>query len=169
MLKISYKDENVVNEIAQELKKVINKDTIIVCVGTDRCIGDSFGPIMGSMLQNSTLGLTVYGTIENPVHALTIHQTMYEIAELYPDREVFGIDAAIGKSVECFSIKPNGIRPGAALGKTLPMVGSNSIKFIVAETAYEVQVNIRLNTVLNACDILFASIAQVLQEQSENI
>lgn len=169
MLKINYKEENAVSEITRVLKNVINKDTIIVCVGTDRCIGDSFGPIMGSMLQNSSLGLTVYGTVENPIHALTINQAMFEIAELFPDREVFGIDAAVGENVECFSIKPNGIRPGAALGKILPVVGSSSVKFIVAETAREAQVDIRLNTVLCACGVLFSSIARIIREQNENI
>ena len=42
------------------------------CMGTDRVIGDSLGPIVGSMLASN--GLNVYGTIEDPMHALTIRK-----------------------------------------------------------------------------------------------
>ena len=44
---------------------------VVVCVGSDLAIGDSLGPICGSMLKYKTQGLNVflYGTLSAPVTA----------------------------------------------------------------------------------------------------
>ena len=47
---------------------------IVVCIGSDLAIGDSLGPIVGSMLAYKTQGLSVflYGTLSSPVTAKDI-------------------------------------------------------------------------------------------------
>ena len=58
------------------LKKNLNKEElpVIVCIGSDLAIGDSLGPIVGSMLKFKTqgLGVFVYGTLSAPITAKEI-------------------------------------------------------------------------------------------------
>ena len=51
--KINYKKENVVQVLSSIIKDVIDENTVIVCIGTDRAIGDALGPLVGTMLKNS--------------------------------------------------------------------------------------------------------------------
>ena len=37
----------------------------IVCIGTDKCIADSLGPLVGTMLTKNNICIDVYGTLEN--------------------------------------------------------------------------------------------------------
>ena len=55
-------------------------DVVILCIGTDRSTGDSLGPIVGYKLLNRIIpdsrkltenGITVYGTLDSPVHAIS--------------------------------------------------------------------------------------------------
>ena len=36
------------------IKDVIDENTVIVCIGTDRAIGDALGPLVGTMLKTAT-------------------------------------------------------------------------------------------------------------------
>ncbi len=69
-VKIHYKDSLGYYTLSNFLKDELNANTIIVCIGTDRCIGDCLGPLIGSMLEEKFFPLPVYGTIANPIHAL---------------------------------------------------------------------------------------------------
>ena len=47
---------------------------VVVCIGSDLAIGDSLGPIVGSMLKFKTqgLGTFLYGTLSAPITAKEI-------------------------------------------------------------------------------------------------
>ena len=49
LAKINYKKENVVQVLSSIIKDVIDENTVIVCIGTDRAIGDALGPLVGTM------------------------------------------------------------------------------------------------------------------------
>ena len=66
-------------EIAYFIKDYIDDNTIIVCIGTDRCIGDCLGPIVGTLLRGKCFPLQIYGTIDEPIHALNIDKKLNEI------------------------------------------------------------------------------------------
>ena len=53
LAKVNYEKENVVQILSSVLKDVIDENTVIVCIGTDRAIGDALGPLVGTMLKNS--------------------------------------------------------------------------------------------------------------------
>ena len=115
-----------------------NVDNIAyACLGTDRMIGDSLGPIVGSMLASN--GLKVYGTIEDPMHALTIRKHMHDMKEDEVEF-VVAIDASIGSYEKIYKIsfmnKP--IKPGAGASKILPEVGNVSIIGITGTDRYQV-------------------------------
>ena len=95
-----------INELASELAKIIDENTIFVCVGTDRIIGDSLGPIVGSLLQDR-IPNKVYGTVEYPVHALNVNEIGKTIKEkrkparlpfLVPKRVIFKRISAVPRS-----------------------------------------------------------------------
>src|SRR5690554_2960893 len=75
----------------------------IVCVGTDRSTGDSLGPFVGTALvekqRNGLLpnNIRVFGTINDPVHALNLEETSKKIALSGKNRTVIAIDACLGQ------------------------------------------------------------------------
>ena len=79
-----------------EIKNYINKDTVIVCIGTDKCIGDCLGPLVGSILTENFFPLPVYGTLSSPIHALNISERLDEIYSTHPNASIIGVDACLG-------------------------------------------------------------------------
>ncbi|MGG3466939.1 spore protease YyaC [Neobacillus pocheonensis] len=136
---ISLKDlteEKEIEKLALKLKDVLsktNKEVIILCVGSDRSTGDSLGPIVGSMLKEINFPLPVYGTLEEPVHALNIHKILKNVKEIHHEPFIIGIDACLGEPAQIGSIlfKKGPFFPGAALNKVLPGVGDYHLKAIV--------------------------------------
>ena len=95
-IKIHYKDPLGYYSLSTFLKEEITTNTIIVCIGTDRCIGDCLGPLVGSMLEEKFFPLPVYGTIQNPIHALNLDDKLTYIKAKHPDSKIIGIDACLG-------------------------------------------------------------------------
>ncbi|KGK90712.1 spore protease YyaC [Clostridium sp. HMP27] len=150
-------------EIGEFIKNYIMKDTIIVCIGTDRCIGDCLGPLVGTLLKDKSFPLPVFGTISDPIHALNLDRKLYEISLLHPSANIIGIDACLGDEDNVGEIQARDypIHPGKGVGKTLPLVGKSSIIGIVDSTDANVfnNNNIRLSLIFNMakviCDALF--------------
>ena len=117
--KVHYRSALAYYEIAEGIKDFIKDNTAIVCIGTDKCIGDCLGPLVG--------------TISNPIHALNIDKRLEEINKLHPDACIIGIDACLGenKSIGEIHTRDYAIHPGKGVGKTLPDVGMASIIGII--------------------------------------
>lgn len=115
----------------KELRYILTKNTIIVNIGTDRCIGDAMAPLIGTLLRENNFRFPVYGTIESPIHAVNIETRLKDINNLHPNANIIGIDACLGDSVDNILINDYPIRPGSGLGKSLPSVGKFSIVGVV--------------------------------------
>ncbi|AJA49610.1 putative sporulation protein YyaC [Clostridium pasteurianum DSM 525 = ATCC 6013] len=175
--KAFYKDPMAYYEMAYFLKNYINDNTIIVCIGTDRCIGDCLGPLTGTILKNRNFPLPVYGTISEPIHALNLNKKLDSIKLLYPKSEIIGIDACLGNSnsIGEIQIRDYPIHPGKGVGKSLPDVGTSSIIGIVDScdsTELFTNRNIRLNLILDMttviCDALMHSYYLFKKPHSKN-
>ncbi len=131
--RIHYKAFLAYYEIGESLKDIINEDTIIVCIGTDKCIGDCLGPLVGTLLKSNMFPLPVYGTVSNPIHALNIDEKLNEIYNAHPNASIIGIDACLGQiaSIGEIHTRHAPICPGRGVGKVLPDVGVASIVGIV--------------------------------------
>ena len=72
---------------------------VIVCVGSDLAIGDSLGPVCGSMLQYKTRGLPVfvYGTLPSPVTAKEIPYLRSFLKDTHAGKKILAVDAAVGR------------------------------------------------------------------------
>ena len=110
---------------------------VVVCVGSDLAIGDSLGPITGSMLKHKTQGLKtfVYGTLSAPVTAKEIRYMRAFLKETHPSSQVIAIDAAVGAEGDIGLMKlcDSPLLPGAGANKKLGSIGDVSVMGIVAE------------------------------------
>ena len=145
---------------------------IVVCVGSDLAIGDSLGPIVGSMLSYKTQGLGVflYGTLSSPVTAKEIKYTRQFLKETHKNRPVIAVDAAVGENGDIGLIKGSDspLSPGSGAGKKLGTVGDISLMGIVAEKSvsnYGLLNTTRLNLVYTMAEIISSALASVLWEK----
>lgn len=124
-------------EILLSLQRVLdNEIPIVVCIGTDAVVGDSLGPLVGSMLKEMLDGKTyVFGTVESPITAKEVNSVAEFIKNVYPDVPILAIDAALGKKEEIGNIRvvKSSIKPGLGVDKDLAEIGTASIIGVVEE------------------------------------
>lgn len=162
---IYYKSLTACNKLSKYLKDHLTENTIIVCIGTDKCIGDSLGPLVGTFLQEKNFPLPVYGTIKYPIHALNLKNKLEEIRMAHPNSYVIGIDACLGdvESIGEIHIRDYPIRPGKGVGKMLPNVGDLSIVGIVDSSKNSdifTTANIRLNFIFEMANVISMSLIE---------
>lgn len=163
LAKVNYKKENVAQVLSLILKDIINENTIVICIGTDRAIGDALGPLVGTMLKNSDFKCPVYGTLDNPIHALNIYESIEEVKRLHPKGEFLAIDACLGSknSIGNIQIRKGPILPGKGVGKKLPQIGNFSIVGIVDKIDENNRFsfnNVRLSFVLELAETIALSL-----------
>ncbi|MED4129856.1 MULTISPECIES: spore protease YyaC [Shouchella] len=110
------------------------KELVVACIGTDRSTGDALGPLLGTMLQKRHLTqFTVYGTLEAPLHAVNLENRLKDIHELHPHAFLIAVDACLGRQghVGSITLSNQSLKPGAAMGKSLPEVGDCSLTGVV--------------------------------------
>lgn len=151
-----------------------NKAPVIVCVGSDLAIGDSLGPITGSMLKYKTqgLGAFIYGTLETPITAKEIKYVRTFLRETHVGSQIIAVDAAIGSAGDIGLIKltPEPLRPGAGANKKLGEVGDISIIGIVAERSianYSLLNTTRLNLVYSMSERISDAISNLLYNRRD--
>lgn len=141
---------------------------IFLCIGTDRSTGDSLGPLVGyklKLLPNHNF--FVYGTLESPIHARNIAETIDKINKYFLNPFIIAIDACLGsvQNIGKIIIEDKPLCPGSSLNKELPQVGDISISGIVNISGkYEFLVlqNTRLATVMNLADCIYMGISQFI-------
>jgi putative sporulation protein YyaC len=158
-VRVNYQDENAAKELGAALSEFLNKDTVIVTIGTDKCIGDALSPIVGTFLKKNKFSFPVYGSLDKPTHALTLEKVLGEIKLKHPHADIIGIDACLGYDgcVGEIQLKNGSINPGKGVGKKLPPVGNISIVGVV-DTIDNADLfgikNIRLNMVMQMAEVI---------------
>lgn len=107
---------------------------VFLCIGSDRITGDSLGPLTGHLLApHCKPGFSVYGTLDDPIHALNLENRFQAIRKKHPRELIVAIDASLGsrRHQGFISVGTGSIRPGAGAGKELPEVGNVFITGIV--------------------------------------
>lgn len=111
-----------------------NQEIVLLCIGSDRATGDCLGPIIGYKLSKlSYPNFSVYGTLENPVHAKNLSATIDEIYSTHPNPLLVAVDASLGtnKHIGFITLGEGAIQPGVGVDKELPPVGDIFITGIV--------------------------------------
>lgn len=157
-----------IREIYKEVKAA-NQDLVILCIGTDRSTGDALGPLTGTKLQSLHLYPHIYGTLDNPVHATNLPETLTFIQATFSRPFVIAIDACLGRleNVGCVSLGRGSLKPGAAVNKNLPPVGDAYITGIVNVGGFMehmVLQSTRLSLVVRMADLIAHGLAYGLKE-----
>ncbi|GGD02540.1 spore protease YyaC [Pontibacillus salipaludis] len=168
-----FEDEQLMLGVTQTLKEWVpaNREIVIVCIGTDRSTGDSLGPLIGTLLEESHLQrIHVYGTLNEPVHAVNLNEKLELIQKRYHRPYIIGIDACLGKlsSVGNIILGQGPVKPGAAVKKQLPDVGEIHLTGVVNVSGfmeYFVLQNTRLNIVMQ----MAKKMAKALQTFDEDM
>ncbi len=152
-----------VGNILSELMKqqwYATSELVLLCIGTDRSTGDALGPLIGSKLEESLpQGVFVHGTLDYPVHATNLVETMDYIRRAYRRPLIIAVDACLGQadSVGMITIGSGPMRPGAGVNKELPAVGDFYLTGIVnvgGFMEYFVLQNTRLNLVVKLANTI---------------
>ena len=123
------------DKVLHSLITETNGMPVILCIGSDKVIGDALGPLVGHMLTTThNVSAYVYGSLASPVTALNLTSAVDFIKHRHPNSKVVAVDSSIGDEAEIGLIKiaKGGIYPGSAVGKSLPYVGDISITAIVS-------------------------------------
>lgn len=134
-------EQNTAYELGRSLSELMkeqvlsNRNIVFLCIGSDRATGDCLGPIIGyklSKLKRYT-NIYVYGTLEEPVHAKNLKDTVTMINQTHEDAFIIAIDASLGKSdhIGYITLGEGPLKPGAGVDKDLPEVGDLFITGIV--------------------------------------
>lgn len=153
----------------------ISESPVVLCIGSDLAVGDSLGPVTGTMLQakiNDKPGY-VYGTLKAPVTAKEAKYLATFLKRTHPSKRVIAVDAAVGADSDIGLIKliNKPLQPGAGANKSLPCIGDISILGIVAKKSplsYSLFNMTRMNVVYSMAKIISNVIYDIITECCEN-
>lgn len=167
---INTRHKNPEQEISTAIRTCIRRyprpftELVFLCIGSDRITGDCLGPYIGyKLLQHPIPNVYVYGTLQNPVHALNLTSTSKSISRLHPEALVIAVDASLGtkKHLGYVTIENGALYPGAGVQKNLPPVGDICITGIVNTAGVLQQLALqttRLSTVVAMADCIVQGI-----------
>lgn len=157
------------NELKGELD--VNCEVIFFCIGTDRVIGDSLGPITGSLLIDKFGKDIVYGDLYNNITYKNIEEKINEIKLKNKNPFIVAIDAALSTKENIGKIfVDDGINFGNSLGKNLSKVGDVGVKVVVGKDYnnpklnFNVLQNIPLSRILNLSKKTFEGISLIMNK-----
>ena len=172
--KADYQDPGAARWLSSRLQRYLGdvyaaRPVVIVCIGTDRSTGDSLGPLVGTMLSKKKIdGIAVYGTLNEPVHAMNLRETLAAIDDRFRQPYIIAVDACLGQftSIGTIQLGEGPMKPGAGVNKDLPPVGDIHITGIVnvgGFMEYLVLQNTRLGLVMNMAELIADAMAQALR------
>lgn len=144
-----------------------HREIVFLCIGTDRSTGDALGPLIGSKLEQIPSFVSVYGNLDEPVHAVNLVETLQMIRYKHQEPYIIAIDACLGrlKNVGMITLREGPLRPGSGVKKELPEVGDLHITGNVNVGGFMeffVLQNTRLSLVMKMADVISTSIIQSL-------
>jgi putative sporulation protein YyaC len=171
---IHYLDQRASDSVAAQIRSYLpgslkaEDPILIVCIGTDRSTGDALGPLVGTRIKQLKIpNIIIYGTLEHPVHAVNLAETLKEIRTLYPNGFTIAVDACLGRQRNIGNICVAGgpLLPGAGVNKRLEAVGDMNITGLVNVSGfmeYSVLQSTRLNLVIQIADVISLALQKVL-------
>lgn len=140
-----YQEEKAQSEFERALEQLfymVEDPPAFLCIGTDQHLQDSFGPLMGTLLQEKVPKLKVMGSLDQPIHAKNLISSMNDIKRLQEEYLLIAIDAAVGppEDIGLIQLKKGPLIPGKAMARRLPAVGHYSLTAVV-----DTQIHSRIN------------------------
>lgn len=153
--------------IREELDKSRKDKVLLLCIGTDRSTGDSLGPLIGYQLKSRDLKhIRVLGTLNRPVHAMNLEDTLSVVEQYYQDHLVIAVDASVGMHdhIGCITVGKGSLKPGLGVSKELRSVGDLFITGVVSSCGdYDPVMlqSIRLSVVMRMAECISESVCIV--------
>ncbi len=150
-----------------------NLRPIFICIGSDLVMGDSLGPLVGTLLKKRNIRSYVYGTLNFPITAKEVEYARTYLKQMHPNSISIAIDAAVGESEDVGLIRllTKGLKPGLGVNKNLGIVGDLSIIGIVAPKSvknYQLFNLTRLNLVYKMAETVADGIEKYITYLTEN-
>ena len=128
------------------LENMENESIIFLCLGTNRVIGDAFGPVVGSALKKvgfKNNKIKIIGDLENVVTYNNINNKIKFINVNYRNSMVIVLDSALSNQSDVgrVFIQNRGLKYAESLRKKNNTVGNISIKAVVGEDSFDVNKN----------------------------
>ncbi|KAA9028646.1 spore protease YyaC [Niallia endozanthoxylica] len=152
-----------------------DRELVFLCIGSDRYIGDSLGPLVGTMLIENHVPYRVYGTLEEPVHAFNLKSILKEIHKKIKNPFIISIDASIGvkKEVGYVMFKEGPLTPGKALEKMLPEVGDyhfvGFVNYVDPLPSSQFLNDTRLFTVMNLAKTIVHAVTKIAGPDNQSM
>lgn len=127
------------NDLSRILRKELyNKNNkVFLCIGTNKCIGDSLGPRIGEILNEKLYKNNIYviGNLRENINYSNIFNTLNKIYNNIDNPYLILIDSALSNKeyVGNIVINKNGMIIGESLKKEKRKIGDIAIKGIVGE------------------------------------
>lgn len=161
-------------DVAKAIRRLLDGligELVFLCIGTHRIPGDSLGPRIGQSLKASPLamrnGLHISGTLQTPVHAKNLQETIENIYRNCKNAKIVAIDASLGRpeNVGFITLGQGSLNPGIGINKRLPPVGDIFITGIVNHSGdmnlASLQ-NSRISTVTRLADVISNGIVSAI-------
>lgn len=158
------------HDLIRGIAREKGKDGVVfLCIGTDRSTGDSLGPLIGYKLKEQRIrNARIVGTLDCPVHAMNLEQSVAMVNLRYPNHVIVAVDASVGSQdhVGYITLGKGALRPGLGVSKQLQEVGDLFITGIVGGCgSYDPLMlqSVRLSVVMKMADCICESIFLVEQ------
>ncbi len=178
-VKIDSNDPDAVQKLRLNLSSLLKErfrekeqNLVVLCIGTDRSTGDSLGPLIGTSLKRRLPLLPLFGTLEEPVHAVNLAAKVSAIKDMVENPFILAVDACLGgiDNVGNIDVGAGPLMPGAGVNKSLPDVGDLYVSGIVnvgGFLEYFVLQNTRLSVVMKLSEVITEGLFAVFSPLTE--
>ena len=148
---------------------------VFLCIGTNKIIGDSVGPIVGNYLKKlQNEYLQIYGTLDDTINFFNAKDVIEGIYQNLENPYLITIDAALSNSNNKGDIvlSEGYIKIGKALQKSICFYSDINIKCIVGKSYLEKEKNIKelekvsLAEILGMAELVATGIKNVLKKSN---
>ena len=167
-----------------ELNNIINlssgeRNIVFLCLGTTTIIGDSFGPIVGTLLKKNfekSNTVKIIGDLKEAMTYSKIEENIDYIKEKYSNSLIVVLDAALSDKHDIgkIFIQNRGLRYAESLHKQNNFLGNISIKAVVGEDMnnniqnFKTLKNVSFEQVKSMSDIVSKGIIDVMNKKENN-
>lgn len=150
--------------LSEEMRRQKKTKILFLCIGTDRSTGDSLGPLIGYKLTERRLkNAKIFGTLDNPIHAMNLDCCMCSIRENFKDHVIVAVDASLGnvEHIGYITLGRGSLKPGLGVCKELDAVGDLFITGIVGSAKNNDPLmlqSVRLSVVMRLADCISKSV-----------
>lgn len=173
-------NEQVYNEFVREFTKKVNNvkkqysNYIFVCIGTEKIVGDSFGPMVGGNLKHlsfdNNMKIEVIGSKENIINYNNIDKKLKEVSRKYQNSCTVLIDSALSKkeNIGKIVVTNKNMQIGSALNKNKYINADISVKAVVGQNYklpkynFRVLKNVSSDLVMNLANTVSYGIYEVV-------